>query len=858
LIEEDGRGALDLLRQAQHGDSNLEGLPLLLFCACALRARQLAKKGMAKEGEAMHALAAEHRKAVVAQALSEKDLVCYIRYLDSAEALQVYADFLRQHESLPQAERILADSLVVHRCWNGLQAIPEDHPLRSDAERIQQALGAMDAADWERAGSQLQGLSRRSPFAPWRLFCKAMVCFGTGDDRGLQQALDLLPEDFILAYTVAQWRYVCSDGAKNKRHDVPVQVQEALGMEGDAAIELADKLCQAIWNQRLRDGERLIPQLAQAVYPEDPLQARIALLQIVGLAVPQVNLSAPPVHNMVQRLLPQQRVAGTMGQIGLLGQQVSSGMWNADPASIYLDHLSVDFPEPRSQALARGRVLEALARTGHSAGIHPYALPPQALQTLAQIIGEYPDDLEMITADLMMASLEADPENRAGYPFLLDLLRGHTANKPRIEKVLHDMVSRFPEDPQPCLELATFHYSSNAYRKAEATLAEARKRAPHDERILDLQAIGYLKSADQSRKRGRFEAAFEDLQRAADLNRPQVAAMLQVKRLLLEIVSVGSETTERVERHLDTLSPGDQLRTLTLLIHDLKANSNVKNVKAAMAAELDQILHRRASALDQLSTGQAVELLAPLPMDFAVLFDDLQVAPVLSAYWSALMARVDGEELIALFDILMDCGEREEIRAQINRRLGALKKGERDPLLLFYLAVIRHQEGTDYDSRRFKEVLAMVNAAQRTRLQAAAVRLARHTHGPLRQALQQFKFEVLDLPLPFAGGGLPPLEQLLEMIGGIEGLDPDEEMFLDGEDIVEDLNELEERITENVLRGAAVSTLRDFAGTLRTNPQTRRELERIGRQCQDEGLDNDLSRELEIILFPRKRKKRQR
>ena len=713
----------------------------------------------------------------------------------------------------------------------------------------------MDAGDWERAGSQLQGMARRSPFAPWRLFCKAMVCFGTGDDRGLQQALDLLPEDFILAHTVAEWRCLCSDGVGNGRRAVPVQVQEALGMEGGAVVEQAEKLRQAIWNQRLRDAERLIPLLAEALYPEDPLQARVALLQIVGLAIPQVNLLASAVHPLVQRLLPRERVPGAMGQIGLLCSQVSPSMWNVDPASIYLDHLSVDFPAMRTQALARGRILEALAQTGQKAGINAYFLPPQSQQTLARIIGEYSDDHEMIAADLMMASLEADPENRQGYHFLLDLLRGHRANKPRIEKVLHDMVSRFPEDPQPCLELATFHYSKNAYRKAEATLAEARKRAPHDERILDLQAIGYLKSADQSRKRGRFEGAAADLQRAADLGRPQIATMLQVKRLLLELVSVGVETTARVESYLDTLSPYAQLRTLCLLIIDMEENSHVKNVKAEMAAALRQILHGRASAIDQLSSGEVVELLTPLPMDFAVLFDDLQVAPVLSAYWSELMARVDGEELIALFDILMDCDEREDIRAEIDRRLGALKKGERDPLLLFYLAVIRYQEGMDYGSRRFKEVLDMVNAAQRERLRVAAVRLARSAHGPLRQALQQFKFEVLDASLPFLGGGLPPLEDLLEMIGGVGGLDHDEEVFLGGEDVAEELNELEEMITENLLRGAPASTLRDFAGSLRTNPQTRRELEQLGQQCQAEGLADELSRELDIILFPRKRKK---
>ena len=66
------------------------------------------------------------------------------------------------------------------------------------------------------------------------------------------------------------------------------------------------------------------------------------------------------------------------------------------------------------------------------------------------------------------------------------------------------MAARFPDDPAPRLELATLHYSRNAYRRAEDALAEARERAPHDERILDLQAVGFLKSADRSRKNGRL------------------------------------------------------------------------------------------------------------------------------------------------------------------------------------------------------------------------------------------------------------------------------------------------------------------------------------------------------------------
>ena len=95
----DGRKALDLLRQAQHGDPALEELPLLLFCACVQRARQLAEKGLAKEAAAMRASAMQHRASIAFQQLAEENLVQYIRHADGAEALADYADYLQAQRS---------------------------------------------------------------------------------------------------------------------------------------------------------------------------------------------------------------------------------------------------------------------------------------------------------------------------------------------------------------------------------------------------------------------------------------------------------------------------------------------------------------------------------------------------------------------------------------------------------------------------------------------------------------------------------------------------------------------------------------------------------------------------------------
>ena len=848
LTEGDGRGALDLLRQAQHGDPAMEELPLLLFCACMQRARQLAEKGLAKEAGAMRAGATQYRTSISFQQLAEEDLVQYFRHADGAEVLAEYADYLQT--PLPpilQVERMLADLLVVQRCWQGLEVLAADHPLRRDAAPVQESLEAMDAGDWERAGGLLQGISRSSPFSAWRLFCKGMVCFSSGDSEGLLRILDLLPADFALPRTVAEWRRHCTGEGEGGS----AAVQQALGT-GSAA--LADQLGEAIHKGRLRDIERLVPGLAAAIYPEEPLQARIALLQVVGLALPQNKVPIDSLPRLASRLLPAERVPGAIAQIGMLFQQIVPHMWDPTPAALYLNQLPMVFPHAPDRALARGRVLEGLARTADKVGLQPHHLPSETVECLAALINEPLGDPGMLLARLMTASLAADPGNRDGYRFLLGLLRGHPEYRSSFEKTLDDMAARFPDDPDPHLELAALHYARNAYRRAEKALAEGRRRAPHDERLLDMQAIGFLKSADQSRKRGRFELADRDLQRAGNLERPRLALVLRVKRLLLAIVSAGGDAAEIVAPHLECLPPGARLRTLALLLHDLAENSHVKNVAPEMASALKVLLRRQSTALDKLGPDEILELVAPLPADFHILYERLQTAPVLAEWWPALMERLEGDVLLAFFDILMACDELAPVRAEIDRRLRGGKKARRDRLLLFYLAVIRYQEGQDYDSRRFMEVLDTADAADQTRLRAAAARLAGNVYGPLRKALQEFRFDLLDLPLALFGGGFP-----LDLLGGTGGPLSDgagAPAFPDpgGSRIEEELFELEDIIDENNLRGAPLSALKEFAGDFRSSPETRRDLERIARECEAENLSDSLSPEVFFLLFARKKK----
>ena len=797
----DGRAALDALRQARHADGASEALVALSFCASRQRARQLADKGLAKEADAMRARAAQHRAAIrTPSSLTAADLARFVRHLDDAEGVRTYASHLRSGgPPAPDVERALADRLVTGRSWESLEVLDPGHPLRRDAANVTPGLDAMDAGEWEQAARLLQGVPRRSPFAPWRWFCKAMVCFGAGDDRGLLRTIDRLPADFILAGTVAEWRRLCAAAgaparAAARAGERSSAVRTALGTEGGEIAPLVETFRGAIRAGRTRDIERALIPLARALLPEDqePLLARMELLQIVNLAGFRHRLPASVITDLPLRVLPPGRVPGLMARFDLLAQRILPDYWEPAAAVAYLDAgLRADFPRSRERAIARGRVFESLARTGH-ARVDPEFLPDEVYEALEELLDRPIEDPETLFADLMAASLAADPDHHEGHRFLLELLRGHRSAKRRLRSALQDMAARFPDDPDPWLELATLHYARNAYRQAEGALAEARKRAPHDERILDLQAVGFLKSADQSRKKGRFALAAEDLERAEALARPLLGLVLPVKRLLLNLVAGDGRADAvpgRVNLRLKHLPPASQLRALVVLLGDLRENRDIRNVPAGVEEVVAGLLATKLPlVIGELEPDEVVELLAPLPDALGLLFDEHRLALRLAPFWSALMPRVDGDRLLAVFDLLLDCeGGRAAVRTEIVRRLHGVTRSRRDPVLLFYLAVIRHQEGRGHSFRRIREVVEAAGPAECERLRTAAARLARHAHGRLRRALQDFDFEPpTDFPSRFEDE-LPPFpgaepryddldnplddETLREMMEMIEELD---------------------------------------------------------------------------------------
>ena len=206
LAENNGRRALDALKQAEKSQRAPEGLDALFYCAAACRSRNLAEKGMHKEAAAMRARAVQYRSAVRVAELAPEDLRLFLASLEPPDAMATYAVQASGGSRETHVERMLADRLVVDRCWDALEKMGSEHPFRMDAESAKPAVLAMEGGDWVDAAEAFRKVGRRSPFAPWRVFCKAMVHFGEGDAENLKRAVSQLPDDFVMAGTVAAWK----------------------------------------------------------------------------------------------------------------------------------------------------------------------------------------------------------------------------------------------------------------------------------------------------------------------------------------------------------------------------------------------------------------------------------------------------------------------------------------------------------------------------------------------------------------------------------------------------------------------------------------------------------------------------
>ena len=879
------KAAVDVLRFAVKKHGLTPELKRLLFRAYLSHADQLGRQGQAREAET----AAAQVNPLVEDVswLGESDLLDYISLYPGPEAFEAYTRYVRYHARVPAAENWLASHLFRHRQWALADRLDGTIPLKREVDAVRPAVAQMDAGAWENALEGLGRLPRKSPFSPVRLLCRAMSAFYAENDADAVKALSMIPGHFPLSGVAALLKEILSAprGTETRRaaaSRLPVLWEGPVHLKADA-----ENLVHHLDRRDVRSSIKTMRRMAQSACPENPQPFCTLLLQTAWWAVFTRKLDPDGYLKLASALLPETRARSLHARMMMTVDNPFAY------SGIYLTkHLAADFPDAGERSIAHAAVLLYVVRQLHKSGLWEDIEPDEIPDGYRDVLGIDSKGSGGYPVEMTAKALSLDPSNRDGYLLLTDLPRPSRDDRKTVETVLLAMLDEFPDDPFPCLELASVYYENHAFRKAENILKDAMRRAPHDNRVVDKHAVSLLIASEKNIRRGKFHLAAPDVERAGALASRGAAPYIAAKRTLLALINpLTPQATLKtdsaqlslfddeinfsacLDREMSALPLLERLRMLAFLLPDLEDEdfSQKKSILKLLTERLKENL-KQAKAL---SSTDIVRLLSPLEKDYAPVFRSLNPAPFLLKHEKNLLGLIKDDDITAAYDLIMAPDTFAPIQKDIRKRLK--HAGGREKVILgFYLAAVRHLSGESSSYDLFHDVLDQApEGAVREELRSIARRLSRHAAGHLRDALSHFYFG----PAPGDSPFLPPDD---DDDDAFPFFDDDDEDWEDGypgpgtlpslgpgiisillDDVATDpaqfVDRIEAWIDDMDLRGASERTIKEARGMLSTVPDIKELFDQLARRL-DPALPEiaGMSREAHVFLYGGRRDKKTR
>ncbi|OQX24356.1 MAG: hypothetical protein BWK80_21260 [Desulfobacteraceae bacterium IS3] len=824
-----------------------------LFRAYLMRESQLRQKNMLVEAEAMKKQAEEYMPEI--RKFSEKDLLAFIFACSTREGFDIYAKYTAVNRSSPAAEQFLANRLFKSGKWDFIEKSEPSLPLRRDAGPVKKAMPLMNEGKWEEALEVLGDISRQSPFAPIRMFCRAMVCFYKQDDADMLKALSMIPDDFPLADLVNELKEAAGGNP-------PASPRFHFLWEGTVNMKAeVRELLRLLEEGQLRQSAQSIIVIADAAYPRDPLAARVFILEILWNLVMQDKIADADFHKLVLNLI-EGKYADTL----LAKTRLTRSRKPLHDLGRYISFLETEFPEPQAAKIAHSTVLSYTAHLLGNVGLSP-ADEDSGFKKYKKLLGIRSEEPEMILVDMIAESVRLDPLNRAAYQVLTELPRFSRAAKNGAEAVLTDMLGHFPDDPFPCLELAALYYEKNAFRKAENILEEAMKRAPHDSRVIDRNIIALLVSAEKNIQREKFHLVAKDIEKSENLKSRKLAPFIAEKRILCRLISdFHSDGPKKppeniMSAELEPLPFFEQLRILSVLVTDIKEH-HIALQWPAMLADAEKLFEQKLKkSASSLSSSDWVRLLMPLEKDFASLFPFRQMAPVFLKKHKNILKGVADAEIFPIFDTIFEPAWFDLIQKEIKRRTKTANPKDR-LLLEFYLVTVQHITAHAYDAGLFENIIGQASGPLLEELRTTSRRLSKYAAGVLKNALEMFDFGILEeldddgdfrdedddfFPEKDIEAGL---ERIMERLRKLE----DKGNVSESEFLNEFIAGFESFVDTLEIRGAPELILFGLREMLRVTPGACRDFDELSEAFEHAGIKTRLSREARLILFGKKGK----
>ncbi len=874
------RDAISVLKFAAKRHGLTDEIRPLLFRSYLQRERALREKSMFNEADTLKKSVREYMPKL--SQISAQDLALYLSTCSNQEAFDLYGRYAAKMEvPAPAVERFLAGRLLLHETWEMLSCLGPELPVVKDADTAQAALSLMNAAEWEKAADALRGLPRSSPYAPVRMFCRGMAEFYAGNDAAAAKAFSMIPEDFYLKDLASDLEKMLLAEEKKNQKDLMRRYPQLW----DGPIDIKTRMAELIRDLeagRTKAAEEKISAISEAIFPNDPKKTRVYILQILRSMVVQGKMGEREYDRLVKNLLPPE-------DKDLLFARIQMAEHGPGPSSVvsYLRLLEKDFTDPEERKMAHAFVLQFVVDLMDKERLNPASGPNRkAIRENRKLLGTEGDKPEMIPIEMLAKAIELDPKNRSAYELLVRLPKSSRPATQLTEKLLLDMADCFPDDPYPCLELATLYYRKNAFRKAENILETAMKRAPHDNRVIERHGLAFLISAQKNMDRDKYHLVEKDLDRAQAVEAKRIGPMVAEKRAMLSLIQ--EEAPDPVmDRVIDDRPLFEKLRILALLLSEL--NPTGPGRKPDMIKTIEKRFQKVLKQSSQLQSSEIVRLLRPLEERFSMIYPTLNLSPIFLKYKKNLIGRVDDEEILFLYDAILTKDLIPTLRKDIRSRLKSAKP-DHQLLLSFVLLVIDSISGKkDVDSEDFKEITDNAKGQLSETLRMLARRLAPHAEGHLKKALELFDFSLLDAS-PF--GGFPPLPfdddfdpfDLFDDLGVFDDLDEEDEFQDDMTGVYDErfgdiLNRLrmgevgpglflpeaekkrllreftaifEDFIDSIGLRGMPESLIKKLRGLIREQEGMRHDFDFVARLLEENRMLRKLSREARIILYGKK------
>lgn len=761
-----GKQALDLLRRAQFKGAPEDRTGPLLYRASLIRAGELEARGFQQEAAALCESAKKYESSFESVQLSAAQLLPWLRGLEDEASFEAYAEYLADSDPHTEAEIHLADRLVLRRCGDALAKLAADNPFRRDGATMLAALDSMDAGDWQSARETLRPISRTSAFRDWRVFCAAMDAHARSDWNEVGTSLDRLRDDFPLADTVKALRLM-AQGSQAALRSATGPAADLLGATRARLRYLGLALRNAIKGEEPDRIAKALSDFARAADPLNPAEMRFELHCALTIACDDESLDELDEIEVATHLLRpgEDRLMAARRAVQELASKPIEYV-QADSVADYLRQMYREFPDPDVRTIARGRVLERLALALRQLRFSDLLTEDEdglaeilEVESIDHLVTRDPfgafgflwgSDLRGVSAELLRASIRENPSQRRAHQHLIELTESSFGAKLSEQvSAREDYANAFPEDPEPWIGLAELRLRTNAYRKAEAALAQAAKFAGDDERILDLRAVSALAAAQANLRKERLPLAGRDLAEAESRASSTLMPVVLAWKVLLNLASrPDRDLPAAFAEVLESRSAAVRLTALALCLDACAENAPPFAAKPSAYESLHGLLDGAVAAAVRESPTELLSVVRRLPDAYDCLAMPLVVPIELHEHWSEILRAMSGSQFFEAACMALVADGAAAVRHEALGRLRRTKSVQQRRILLLCLAAARYLLGEDDDSRRFRSFQESIPADELQPVRTAAGQLGKALEQPfpttLSSALRSFKFEILD------------------------------------------------------------------------------------------------------------------